>query len=310
VADDVSTLLLCTRVKPGSEAEFAQWLALWQTATLAAGARSVEFWPPAPPDQLEWVAVASFPSDGALRKWRRGEDNRKLVERVLPLAEGAIVMQLVGQAAVDYSVKHGVTMVIVTEIKRGREEDYRNWAERIQQVQAKFPGYIGSFTQPPHQRENGWTAVLRFDSGANLDRWLNSKERAAMIKESEDMIEGFHTQRVDTAFPGWVPRDPSTGRPPNRWKTAGLILLTLYPLVMLEIRFLNPHLHALNLSVSTFIGNVLTVALTTWPLIPLAVWAFHPWLFPENQPRWLVAIMPLLLVLCYLIEIALFWRLV
>ena len=79
---------------------------------------------------------------------------------------------------------------------------------------------------------------------------------------------------------------------------------------MLEIRFLNPHLHALNPSVATSIGNVLTVALTTWPLIPLAVWAFRPWLFPENQPRWLVAIMPLLLVLAYLVEIALLWNLV
>jgi antibiotic biosynthesis monooxygenase (ABM) superfamily enzyme len=116
--------------------------------------------------------------------------------------------------------------------------------------------------------------------------------------------------RVDTAFPGWVPNDPTTGEPPNRWKTAGLILLTLFPVVMLEIRFLNPHLHALNPAVGTFIGNVLSVALTTWPLIPLAVWAFGPWLFLQNQPRWLVAIMPLLLALAYLIEIALFWNLV
>jgi antibiotic biosynthesis monooxygenase (ABM) superfamily enzyme len=66
----------------------------------------------------------------------------------------------------------------------------------------------------------------------------------------------------------------------------------------------------LNPAVGTFIGYVLSVALTTWPLIPLAVWAFHPWLFPENQPRWLVAIMPVLLVLAYLIEIALLWNLV
>jgi uncharacterized protein len=310
VADDVSTLLLCARVRPGSEVEFSQWQAGWQTAALAAGAESVEFWPPAPPDQLEWVAVASFPSDGALRKWRRGEENRKLVEQVAPLVEGGVVMQLVGQAAVDYSVKHGVTMVIVTEIKPGREADYRAWAERIQKLQAKFPGYIGSFVQPPQHNETGWTTLLRFDSAANLDHWLKSKERAAMIKEGEDMIEGFRTQRVDTSFPGWVPNDPTTGKPPNKWKTAGLILLTLFPLVMLEIRFLNPHLRALNPAVGTFIGNAITVALTTWPLMPLAIWGFHAWLFPENQPRWLVTIMPLVLVLGYLIEIAVLWYLV
>jgi uncharacterized protein len=310
LAADVSTLLLCARVKAGSEAGFAQWQASWQTAALAAGAENVEFWPPAPPDQLEWVGVARFASDEALRNWRRGGENRELVDRVTPLVEGGVVMQLAGQAAVDYSVKHGVTMVVVTEIKPGREADYRAWAERIQKLQAKFPGYIGSFTQPPQQKESGWTAVLRFDSAANLDRWLQSKERAAILKEGEDMIQGFHLQRVDTSFPGWVPNDPATGKPPNKWKTACLILLTLFPLVMLEIRFLNPHLRALNPAVGTFIGNAITVVLTTWPLMPLAIWGFHAWLYPENQPRWLVTTMPIVLVVAYLAEIALLWNLV
>jgi antibiotic biosynthesis monooxygenase (ABM) superfamily enzyme len=94
------------------------------------------------------------------------------------------------------------------------------------------------------------------------------------------------------------------------WKTAALILLTLFPLVMLEIRFLNPHLRELNPAVGTFIGNAITVVLTTWPLMPLAIWGFHAWLFPENRPRWLVTTMPLVLVLCYVIEIALLWNLV
>ena len=310
MAEDASTLLLCARVKPGSEAAFGQWQASWQTAALAAGAESVEFWPPAPPDQLEWVAIARFPSLSSLQNWRRGEENRKLVEQVMPVAEGGVVMQLAGQAAVDYSVKHGVTMVVVTEIKPRREADYRAWAERIQKLQAKFPGYIGSFVQPPQQKETGWTAVLRFDSAANLDRWLKSKERAAILKEGEDMIQGFRLQRVDTSFPGWVPNDPSTGKAPNRWKTAALILLTLFPVIMLELRFLNPPLADLNPAVRTFIGNALSVAVTTWPLIPLAVWGFHAWLYPENQPRWLVTIMPIVLVLCYAIEIALLWTLV
>ena len=309
MADDLSTLLLCACVKPGSEAAFGEWQASWQTGALAAGAESVEFWPPALPDQLEWVGVARFAPDEALRKWRRGEENRRLVEQVTPLVEGGVVMQLAGQAAVDYSVKHGVTMVIVTKIKPGQEAEYRAWAERIQRLQAKFPGYIGSFVQPPEQKEAGWTAVLRFDSAANLDRWLKSKEREDMIKEAENLIEGFQAQRVDTAFPGWVPNNPATGKPPNKWKTACLILLTLFPVVMLELRFLNPQLKSLNPALGTFIGNAISVALTTWPLIPVAIWGFSAWLYPENKPRWLVMTMPLILVLCYLIEIALLWNL-
>jgi antibiotic biosynthesis monooxygenase (ABM) superfamily enzyme len=172
-----------------------------------------------------------------------------------------------------------------------------------------FPGYVGSFVQPPQHKETGWTTVLRFDSAAHLEGWLKSDARAAMVKESEDLVQDFHAQRVDTSFPGWVPSDPATGKPPNMWKTACLILLTLFPVVMLELKFLNPPLAALNPAVRTFIGNALSVALTTWPLMPLAIWGFSAWLFPENKPRWLVTSMPIVLVLCYLAEIALLWHL-
>ncbi len=310
MSDDVSTLLLCARVRPGSEAAFAQWQVRWQTSVLAsAGAVSVEFWPPAPPDQLESVAITRFASVDALRQWRRGDRNRELIEEVAPLVEGGLAMQLVGQAAVDYTVRHGVTMVMVTDIKPGKEAAYRAWADRIQKLQATFPGYVGSFVQPPQHKETGWTTVLRFDSAANLDRWIKSKERAAMVKESEDLVQGFHAQRVDTSFPGWVANDPTTGKPPNLWKTASLVLLTLFPVIMLELKFLNPQLATLNPALRTFIGNAISVAVTTWPLMPLAIFGFHAWLFPENKPRWMVLTMPIVLVLCYVVEIALLWHL-
>ena len=79
------------------------------------------------------------------------------------------------------------------------------------------------------------------------------------------------------------------------WKTACLVLLTLFPVVMLELRFLNPHIEAFNPAVRTFIGNAISVGLTTWPLMPLAILGFHAWLFPEGQPRWLAWAMPIVL---------------
>ena len=187
MSDEPSTLLLCARILPGREAEFGQWQVSWQTAALAAGALSVEFWPPAPPDQLEAVVDRALPLRRCLAQMAaRRRSIASLIEQVAPLAEGGLVMQLVGQAAVEYSVRHGVTMVMVTDIKPGKEAAYRAWADRIQKLQATFPGYIGSFVQPPQHRETGWTTVLRFDSAEHLDGWLKSEARAAMVKESED----------------------------------------------------------------------------------------------------------------------------
>jgi uncharacterized protein len=224
------------------------------------------------------------------------------------MAEGGFVVQLAGQAAHEFDESTSTAEMIITAIKPGMETRYHAWADRIQKAQEMFPGYRGSFTQPPQPKEPGWTTVFRFDTTEHLDAWLNSEQRVALLREGEDLILGFHQQRVDTSFPGWTPVDPATGKSPNMWKTAALVLLTLFPIVMLELRFLSPVLHGLNPALSTFIGNAISVALTTWPLMTLAIWAFPAWLFPENQPRWRVVTSPLLIVACYLIEIVIFWH--
>ncbi len=310
MSDNPSTLLVSARVLPGRETAFAQWQGRWQTALLASGdAVSAELWPSAPPDQQEVVSVARFRTIDALKQWRRGETNRKLVEEATPLVQGGVIMQLVGQAAAEYSITQGASVVIVSQIKPGKEAAYRAWADRMQKMQSTFTGFLGSFVQPPRQGENDWTTILRFDSATNLERWLKSDERARMVKEGDELIGGFVAQRVDASFPGWIPNDPATGAQPGMWKTACLVLLTLFPVIMLELRYLNPQLEHLNPALRTFIGNTISVALTTWPLMPLAIVGFHAWLYPEGYPRWTAWAMPLILVLCYAIEIAFFWHL-
>ena len=306
-----STLILCARVREGHEGEFAQWHARWQSEVLQSpGATSFEYVPPTP-EQEESVAIARFTTVDALRVWRHSSTNAALVDEAKPLVDGGVVMQLTGKAALEYFAQNSATEVIITQIKPGSEGDYRAFADRIQKVQETFPGYLGSFVQPPHHKETGWTTVLRFDSVRRLEAWLSSSERAKLLEEAEPLIEGFQAQRVDTSFPGWVPADPATGRPPNMWKTATLVLLGLFPVVMLELKFLNPILRAAGFppALLTFTGNAISVALTTWPLMPLAIRGFRPWLFPEGQPRALVAAMPFILVLCYAVEIGLLWRL-
>jgi antibiotic biosynthesis monooxygenase (ABM) superfamily enzyme len=306
-----STLLLCARVRNGSAGDFNAWQTRWQAQMLRSpGAVSVEI-VPQNPDQDETVAVAHFATPDALRVWRHGEANRALINEGQQFVDGGILMQLTGKAALEYYVQRNATEVIITRIKPGKEDAYRAFADRIGRAQQNFPGYIGSFVQPPHQHETGWTTVLRFDTIENLDGWLKSPERAALLKESQDLIEGFEAQRVDTSFPGWVPADPATGRPPNMWKTAALVLLALFPVVMLELRFLNPLLRAAGFAPALLVltGNAISVALTTWPLMPLLIRAFRAWLFPEGRPRGLVIAMPVILICCYAVEVLALWRL-
>ncbi len=49
-------------------------------------------------------------------------------------------MQLVGQAAVEYSVNHGASIVIVSQIRPGKEAAYRAWAGPHPEAAGNVPG--------------------------------------------------------------------------------------------------------------------------------------------------------------------------
>lgn len=309
MSGDTVHYLICARPRAGSEDAFAQWTPRLQKAILDyPESLSCEFWPPTA-EQEEWVAVVRFKTADALRSWRASEVHRALVAQAQPLVEGGHLTELTGGAATEFYVQNCATEVIVSELRAGKENEYRDWANRIDKLESRFPGFRGSYMQPPSPGENAWTTVLRFDTVEKLNAWLDSPIRAGILKEAEGLVDHVVAHRVDTSFPGWVPADPVTGKPPNLWKTASLVLLTLFPIVMLELKFLTPHLHPLGLGPGTFVGNAISVGLTTWPLMPLAIRLFHPWLFPENQPRWLVLTSPAILIACYALEIVVLSRL-
>jgi uncharacterized protein len=205
----------------------------------------------------------------------------------------------------------GVVEVIVTKVKAGKEAAYREWETKIQQAQSKFPGYCGSYVQPPLAGELGWTTLMRFDTTEHLDTWLKSPERAALLGEAEPLIDYAHLQRMETSFPGWFPTDPKTGQGPPNWKAAMLVLLGLFPIVMLESLFLSPRLASLNFSLALFIGNTISVALTTWLTMPVFIKALDWWLFPKpDAPKSVHWKGTLLIFALYALSVAIFWKFV
>ncbi len=180
-----------------------------------------------------------------------------------------------------------VTEVIFSKVRPGMADRYREWAGRIQAAQAKYPGYRGNYLQPPQGGKDGhWTSILRYDSAAHLEAWMNAPERRTLLSETKEFIESEDLMRLHTAFPGWVPVDPVTGESPPNWKAALLVLLGLFPIVMLEMKFLSPVLTGwdIHASLATFIGNSISVALTSFITMPLFVRWFNWWLLTKGNP--------------------------
>jgi uncharacterized protein len=298
-------------VKSGNAAEYVDWLARLMMVGVGTGAvLSAEIIPPSSPDDDVWTLVQRFHEHHLIAEWQANSERLKLLEELAPKIEGNEIA-LTETESSTYGTVGSVAVAIVTHVKSGLESTYRELETQFQAAQAKQRGYRGVYLQPPTKTTPGmWTTLIRFDSPDALDEWFGSDERKKVLALSDPVVSSTDYQKVTGSFPGWFPAEETGGKGPPNWKTAMLILLGLYPIVMFEIRYLNPALHGLNPAAANFIGNVISVALTTFVTMPLFIKAFTPWLFPKKDtPAWVSPACFALILVLFALEIALLWRL-
>jgi len=298
-------------VKTGDAGEHVDWLTRLMMVGVGSGAvLSAEIIPSNSPNENLWTLVQRFHDPQLLAEWQAKAERLKLLEELSPRIEGDKVA-LSEEVTSAYGTVGSVAVAIVTQVKPGQESTYREFEKQFQSAQAKRRGYRGVYLQPPTRKTPGvWTTLIRFDSPDALDEWFVSDERRKLLELADPVVSSTDYQAITGSFPGWFPAQETGQKGPPNWKTAMLILLGLYPIVMLEIRFLNPQMHFMPSAVANFIGNAISVALTTWVTMPLLIKAFTPWLFPKKDtPASVGPVSFGLLVILFALEIALLWRL-
>lgn len=283
-APRVATAVTTVRVRQGEEGAFAGWLTeMNKTVATFPGYISAVVIPPVPPLQADWVMVQRFQALEQLGAWLDSDARRSLLARSASLLVDEGTTNVIQGTSTDASPQDMVTEIITVSVKPGMEGAYREWVDRIRQMEAKFPGYKGLQLQPPIPGvQDDWVSLLRFDTSEHLNAWLESDARRDALREVEPFIDE-RDQQVATAFSGWFTFGDAPGQVPPNWKQAMVVLLTLFPVVMLELLYLSPLLQSLNLAVATFIGNLLSVAALTWILVPWANRAFGWWLRPTSS---------------------------
>jgi len=312
--NEVPVAALITKLEGTTKSDVAP-TADWMVRVLMAGAKFPGFWsgeiiPPEDLSHHDWKLVQRFSTEDEAKSWQQSEARQKLISdfSAVPTSAGCKVSDEIA----NYDSTFGnVATAIVTDVKPGMEDAYFEWEVKIQSAQAKFPGYRGSYLQPPPPGRKGqWSTLLRFDKPDSLQKWFASDVRLAFLADANKIIEATHFQSMSNSFPGWFPVDKTTGEGPPNWKTSMLVLLGLFPVVMLEIAFLSPHMKWMNPAVGSFLNLVLSVVLTTWGTMPIFIKAFTWWLFPPKEnPRETNIKGTIAMIALFLGEIAALWTL-
>lgn len=291
-------------VKADKQSAFAEWQGQFNAEIVAEpGFVSLEFISQITPNQ-GWLIVQRFTSLQESNAWTESEKYKKFLSALRELT----VNHRVEEVVTDETKLNGITEVIVAEVNLGKEQAYRDWIAKIHLLEAKATGFRGVYVQSPNENKGKfWITLLQFDKIENLDKWLASPDRQSLLEESKSLISYIETHRVISPYAGWFASIAKMGELPSVWKQTMLVLLVLFPIVMLEFKYLLPYLSTLNVSLSTFIGNAISVSLISFPLMPIAIYFLGWWLAPKSTKPWITLAGLVLMLILFLIEVWFFW---
>ncbi len=278
-------IVIQTRVAPGHDEEFVRWQEQVNNAIAQfPGYLDHTVIPPNPPVQVDWVIVQRFESAETARAWLQSEQRLRLLNAIQRLLVGQDDVHLVADGS-GPKLAAPVTVVISMRVKPGQEAAFQEWQRRIAAAEATFEGFSGYRLEPPVPGvQDDWTTMLRFDSDAHLDAWLNSDQRQRLIEETPRFSNEFHTRKMRTGFDSWFTSGKgATAKSPPSWKQNMIVLLTLYPTVFLFGFFVQTPLlvgRGMPFWLALFLANAISTGLLGWLFVPWASRVLDWWLNP------------------------------
>jgi uncharacterized protein len=284
------SLVTQTRVPPEHDAEFARWQEqVNDVITKWPGYLDHSVIPPKPPAQVDWVVVQRFESAEAARAWLQSDERLRLVEAIQPLLLGQDDIHIFADDAGPRQTAP-VTVVISMRVRAGQEVAFQQWQQRIAAIEATFEGFSGYKLEPPVPGvQDDWVSIVRFDSDAHLDAWLNSEQRQQLLAEAAEFNEETHLRKVRSGFEQWFTGSQAAGSAPIPiWKMNMIVLMMLFPTVFLFGYFVgtpwlsNPRALGLPFWLVLFLGNIFSTVLLAKPFVPWAARRLDWWLNPKS----------------------------
>jgi uncharacterized protein len=176
-----------------------------------------------------------------------------------------------------------VTTTVTRRVKPGHEHAYEAFLEGIAAAARRFPGYLGVEVFRPSDPGGEYRIVYRFDTAANLQRWLDSDERSSWVRLAEPHAVGPMRSQYVTGLESWftLPEQPGA-KPPPLYKMAILTWLTIFPLITLVVLAFGPLLKGIGPIPRLAITTLITVPLMTWVVMPRVTRLLRGWLYPRD----------------------------
>jgi antibiotic biosynthesis monooxygenase (ABM) superfamily enzyme len=175
--------------------------------------------------------------------------------------------------------------VIVQRIPNGAARWFMEWQQGVDEAAKTFAGFRGTDIYPPDEGDE-WVVVIHFDDAPALERWLNSPVRARLVDQLRATAGEFELRTLAGGFGAWFTgpaRKP--GAAPPAWKMVVTVVLALFPTVMLLTAFPGAYTSRLGFAPAMLIGNILSVSILQWLVMPALTKVLGPWLAANSDEQ-------------------------
>lgn len=180
-----------------------------------------------------------------------------------------------------------ITTVVRAHIKPGKEQEYEQWLDGINEECAKFAGFQGAIIFRPTDESHPhpeYVIVVRFASYTDLRRWEHSPQFAEWRRRLEPLpLDDIAVDSL-TGMETWFTLPGHTDVvPPAKYKMAVVASFGAAPFVLVLIPLLVSYLQGVvpSIVVAVLILVVMSTAMT-WVTLPLLTRLSSPWLYPTK----------------------------
>ena len=123
-----------------------------------------------------------------------------------------------------------VTIIVRYKVLPENEKKFDIWYAEMQHIVEQFPGFISKEFFPPNQENGHVTTILRFDSIANANKWIQSEQRSDMLRRASaqiltDIETGIHTKNIF-----WFNTRSNIKK---KWKQVLVTFVAIFPLSLI-----------------------------------------------------------------------------
>ncbi|MBA6225002.1 antibiotic biosynthesis monooxygenase [Colwellia sp. MB02u-18] len=187
------------------------------------------------------------------------------------------------KVAEDFSDIEGATVVITHRVREGKHADYESWSNEIAPLCKASKGNLDwHIVRPISGLTETYTIIIRFDTRAHLQDWMESPTRSRLIDKVQPLLVTGDDFFISSGLDFWFTPERAKAKVPVRWKQCIVTWSAIYPLVLGVPIVIAPVLQLLHFPDNHFI--------TTLAVTGVIVFLMVYWIMPRYTrfiQRWL-----------------------